>query len=751
MSAREGLSSERSHLPAPASPGDSSDVLLPRPVRHDSPVTPLPPALAAPPSPGTLALALLAHWPLALTAGLVCSAGAAAITWFYLVPGHYHAEAKIHISSEAPKILFTTAEGKPDFMSYQKTQMALVCSRFVLNAALRQPKVADLPIVKDQLDPAEWLIKELQLDYMLSPEILRVRLRGDQPEELVTLVNAVVNAYMQEVVNKEQLLQQSRSDRLKQIYSQYEENLRSRRKTLRELAEAAGSSNEQTLSLKQRLAVEQMGMAQRELIQLQSELRKLQIEVGTQEQRLKRLDSVEPSVAFVEEYLKNDRVAQKYLKRELELEEQIRHTLRVAKKSQARELAAHYRTELASLKQAREARRKELLPVITRDYRQKVKQDGAAANALQSDRLLVMKQLEQQLAEDVNRLNSETQRTNRQALDLESLKEEIAQGEAVARTVAAELEKLRVEALAPPRIQLLEAAALPRSRDTKRKVMATVGAAGGALLLVLGGLAMWEYRSRKMYSADDVVRGLGLRLVGELPALPTRVRRASTVQRPARDRYWRSLMAESVDATRTMLLHAAHTEGLRVVMIASALPGEGKTTLAGHLAQSLARGGRRTLLVDCDLRKPAVHRLFDVPSEIGLSEVLRDEIDLADAIQATSDNGPFVLPAGCCDPTATLALAQQGVREIFEQLKNQFDFIVVDSPPVLSVADSLLIAQRVDAVLFTTLRGVSRLPAVHAAYERLATLGIRILGLVAGGVRCHHYGRTYHRYVRTDS
>lgn len=751
MPSREGDSSERTNLPTPVhAGGDSGPILVPRPVRPVHEVVPLPPALIASPNPWALLLALLARWQLALTAGLLCAGVAGAVSWFYLAPAHYNAQALIHIDSNVPRVLFTTAEGRPDFASYQRTQMALVRSRLVLNAALRQSKVAELPIVKQQEDPAEWLAKELMLDYTLSPEILRVHLRGDQPEELVTLVNAVVNAYLQEIVAKEQVRQQARIDRLKQIYGQYEENLRGRRKTLRELAESAGSDDVQTLSMKQRLAAEQMGMAQRELLQLKSELRKLQIETGAKELRLKKLEAVEPPAGAAEEYLKTDPVARKHRKHEEELEEKIAHVLRVARPSQAEQLAARYRTELNVVKQARETRRKELMPVIAKTYRERLKQQWLDSAALQSDRLLVMKKLEEQLSEDINRLGDETRVTNRAALDLGSLKNEIAQAETVSRTVAAELEKLRVEALAPTRIQLLEAAEIPRSRDNKRKVMTTAVAAVGALLLVLGGLALWEHRARKMYSVDDVVRGLGLRLVGELPALPERVRRAAATDRPARDRYWRSLMAESVDATRTMLLHAAHTEGLRVVMITSALPGEGKTTLAGHLAQSLARGGQRTLLVDCDLRKPAAHRLFGLSPDIGLSEVLRDEIDLEEAIQTTGENGPFLLPAGCCDPTATLALAQHGIRDIFEQLKTQFDFIVVDSPPVLSVADSLLVAQRVDAVLFATLRNVSRLPAVHAAYERLATLGVRILGLVASGVRCHHYGRKYHTYVRTD-
>ena len=118
-----------------------------------------------------------------------------------------------------------------------------------------------------------------------------------------------------------------------------------------------------------------------------------------------------------------------------------------------------------------------------------------------------------------------------------------------------------------------------------------------------------------MDSADEVPVELGLRVVGTLPMLPSRASRGGTIARreTEKDRYWQNLMLESVDATRTMLVHAARTGSHRVVMITSAVGGEGKTSLASYLATSLARSGLRTLLIDADLRSPSIHRLFDLP------------------------------------------------------------------------------------------------------------------------------------------
>jgi polysaccharide biosynthesis transport protein len=209
---------------------------------------------------------------------------------------------------------------------------------------------------------------------------------------------------------------------------------------------------------------------------------------------------------------------------------------------------------------------------------------------------------------------------------------------------------------------------------------------------------------------------------------------------------WTNELNEAIDAVRTLLLHAARSEGLRVVMVTSADSGEGKTTLASQLAASLARAWRRTLLVDGDLRNPASHKLFDLPGEPGFSEVLRGEIQVADAIRATALSRLWLLPGGTWDQHAQQALAQDELRTVFDQLKQQYDFIIVDSPPVLPVADSLLLGQHVNGVLFSILRDVSRAPAVYAAQQKLQPLGIQILGAVMVGATTD-LGRSQYRYL----
>jgi capsular exopolysaccharide synthesis family protein len=190
-----------------------------------------------------------------------------------------------------------------------------------------------------------------------------------------------------------------------------------------------------------------------------------------------------------------------------------------------------------------------------------------------------------------------------------------------------------------------------------------------------------------------------------------------------------------VDAARAFLLHAARQQETRVVMVTSAVGGEGKTSLATQLAASLARAGRKTLLVDFDLRNPAAHRLFDLPRGPGVAELLRGEASLEAVVHPTANGSLALLPAGQCDEPAVQALAREDLARLFARLKEQFDFVIVDSAPVLPVADTLLVAQHVDGVIFSILHEVSRLPRVYAAYQRLGMLGIRLLGAAVSGTR----------------
>jgi Mrp family chromosome partitioning ATPase len=129
-------------------------------------------------------------------------------------------------------------------------------------------------------------------------------------------------------------------------------------------------------------------------------------------------------------------------------------------------------------------------------------------------------------------------------------------------------------------------------------------------------------------------------------------------------------------------------------------------------------------------------------------ELLRGEVPLSSIIQATAAPGLSLVTAGHCDAASIAALAQGRLHEPLQALRNQYDFVIIDTAPILPVADSLQISQHTDAVIFSVLREVSRLPKIYEAYERLSKLGVRLLGAVVAGTKQERYasGNYYSSY-----
>jgi capsular exopolysaccharide synthesis family protein len=690
-------------------------------------------------APNALALlkALRRRWLLATSLGLLGCVTAGLLAWFLLPAPPHTARSQLYVASEQPRFLFTTNEPRSDAGAFRQTQVALLRSRLVLNAALRQSKVAELPLIREQEDPVAWLEKELKANNGASPEILSVFLSGDQPQQLKVLVDAVIAAYMQEIVNKEQVKRQARLDHLKIVAGQYDEQLRRKRRTMRELAENVGSSDKQAIALKQLFSVEQYHLTQKELLQVRSELRKLQTEAAGQ-----GADgfNVEVGQEAIGSLLEKDPVMVRYQTAKVQLEEEMDEAKRNLVKGENHPAVKRFVQEIANTNRLMDKRREELRPRMEAQIRERARLDYTSQTNQVQKRIEYCQRLEKQLSDDVKRLEDEAKVLNKGSFDIESLKIDITQAEDVARKVAEEVEKLTVELQAEPRVRLLEEAIIDFGDGRFRQLRNTLAAALGVLGLILLGVSWWEQRTHRVETGEQVTQALGMKLVGTLPAAPALKPTGDESKEP-----WPNALHESVAAARTLLLHVARSDSLQVVMVTSAVSGEGKTSLSSQLSASLARAGHKVLLIDGDLRKPDAHRVVGSSDGAGLSELLRGEVAPSQAIQRSTLSNLWFLGAGKCDGRALQALAQGRVKAVFDEAKEMFEFVIVDSSPVLPVADAVQFGQHVDGVLFAVLRNVSRLPRVRAAEQRLTQLGIRVLGAVFLGAQpeANDYGYHY--------
>jgi capsular exopolysaccharide synthesis family protein len=524
-----------------------------------------------------------------------------------------------------------------------------------------------------------------------------------------------------------------------------------KKKSYRDLVKTIGAANSGQRMVKGELDSMLLRLLMKEKVDQESNLQKLQLKLR---QLKERKGDPRVTMAEIEKGLR-EKVDMMSVEAQLETKQKAYKALQSVVTSSTHPGLLTLAKEIMKLKVEQQRTRQKLLPEVRQDLKEWKKLLGVDSEDDTREDIAATTVYIESLTKETEKLANAIRQQGSDLLDLE---DKLAQFQVEnnvltgLRDTRARLNALLQEAASTAQVK--EPAHASQKADVKKQILMCGGAGGSVLGFILLAFAYWEFRARRISNVEDVVYGLGWRLVGQLPALPERSR-GGLLRRHADPRYWQSLMTESVDATRTMILHAARVEGIRTVMVTSAVSGEGKTSLSCHLSCSLARAGRKTLLLDCDLRNPAAHRLFELPGEPGLCEVLRGEAQLDDVIRATPAANLWMIPAGQFDEQALqmLTLTKEGFSALLERLKTQFDFIVVDSSPVLPVVDSLVIGQNVDVVVFSLLRDVSRIPSVYAAYQRLATLDIRILGAVVNGVDTGSYGYDgqYAPYARQTS
>lgn len=206
-------------------------------------------------------------------------------------------------------------------------------------------------------------------------------------------------------------------------------------------------------------------------------------------------------------------------------------------------------------------------------------------------------------------------------------------------------------------------------------------------------------------------------------------------------------MVEAFRAVKTNLLYSIPQKkdgSARKLMVCSALPAEGKSTVAVNVAVSYAESNKRVLLIDCDLRKPRLHKFFNVAGNLGLSHYLSNQESLENIVSATPYEGLYVIYAGFNAPNPDELLSSERMQELMDEMSTRFDIIILDTPPMESVSDALLLVPYVDGVLLTVISMQSRYPILKNTIRKFEFAGCKVLGVVINGVRMEQ--KKYYKY-----
>ncbi|MEM7315089.1 MAG: CpsD/CapB family tyrosine-protein kinase, partial [Planctomycetota bacterium] len=203
--------------------------------------------------------------------------------------------------------------------------------------------------------------------------------------------------------------------------------------------------------------------------------------------------------------------------------------------------------------------------------------------------------------------------------------------------------------------------------------------------------------------------------------------------------------AEAFRAIRSALYFSSSRKNYKVIQVTSPVPGDGKSTMAGNLAVAIAMSGKKVLLIDADCRRPRVNALFGLDNEVGLATVLQNESQLEDAIFFTSVENLFIMPSGPTPSNPAELLTSPGFGQLLDIVKEDFDLVIVDTPPVLPVTDAVAVAARVDAVMLAIrIRKGVQITAMRAK-EVLDGVDANVMGIVVNAVD-GRYGRSSYGY-----
>jgi succinoglycan biosynthesis transport protein ExoP len=293
--------------------------------------------------------------------------------------------------------------------------------------------------------------------------------------------------------------------------------------------------------------------------------------------------------------------------------------------------------------------------------------------------------------------------------------------------------------------RIVDPAEVPRGSILPRHDRDLMLSGFSALVLAVGVAFFFEYMDNRIKSPHELRSYLGLAHLGMVPAFSSKG--GSTL---ISDDVPPSFV-EAIKSIRTNVLFSSADEGWKSLAVTSAGPGEGKSVISTNLAVALAQAGLRVLIIDADMRRPRVHGIFGVPQEPGLSNLLVGDCKPSEAIRRSAASASlFVLPSGLIPPNPAELLGSKRFEEYLATLGEQFDWVVIDSPPVLAVADASVVANIASGVVFVVGSDQTTRQAARAALDQLHAARAHIIGGVLNRASINRNPYYYSQYYRKE-
>lgn len=387
---------------------------------------------------------------------------------------------------------------------------------------------------------------------------------------------------------------------------------------------------------------------------------------------------------------------------------------------------------------------------------------GAARSHVESvqARLTALGQLQSRTSAVIQSMPAPEAEEVRLTLQVETIRK-------IADQLREEYQKARVaEVVEAGQVEILAAAPLPAEPLPRHRGMKLAMALVVGLLLGSAGAFLREHTNSTLYSKDEVEQVFHAPVLATIPQFEVggagkrrrlwgrkRRGRAEGPVTGSRSELVTALApsssgAEAYRVLRTNLIFSQAVRTLKTVVVTSCTPGEGKTTTAANVAITFAQQGLQVLLVDCDLRRARLHKLFDARRDPGLTHLVLGHNTLQEVVQPSGVEGLSLLPSGALPPNPQELLGGARMQRTLDELASRFDMVVLDTPPLLATADAAVLAARVDGVVMVVRAGVTERDAAREVVGQLRGLDVHLLGTVLNDAddRLPAYGGYYGTY-----
>lgn len=633
------------------------------------------------------------------------------LSWALTRPKLYKATTEISVGERAPQIIKNQLSFGPNYWElerYVEEQVKVLQTKRLAHRVIDRLGLAGQPGFGGP-DPAGVLVSMIEAERVKETSIISLNLVSRDPVHSAEWLNVFVDEYIK--MNIEDNLQ-----RTQKVFDVIQSKLDPLRKQLADSEQSLVSFREKKGSLlfsdqDKNVITEQINMLTTEYAKAKTERIRL-------ETKLSALDNIQPGQLgrlSLPEILQDPTIAQlRQQKNDIEME--------ITQKSGSLKAGHPVMKELRSR-----------LEGINNLIAQQVQ---TLSESIRTNYNMV-KQREDSLFKSLQNLKDQSVELARQSLELERLQRDYDQNKAFLEEMLARSKETDISASAAVNnARVLEPAEAPRAPFSPNIIRSSMLGLILGLFLGIGVILGLDFLDQTIRSPEQAERLLGLEVLGLVPEMQEGMEHAAT---------------ESVQALRTALILASRGESGQVLVVTSAIPGEGKTTIASALARTLSRAGSRVLLIDADLRKPKVHKNFNISNSSGLTTLMVGEGNLKDlAVDAQNLPGLQILTTGPLPPNPPELFAKPRFSDFLQEVRKTYDWTVIDTPPIASVTDPVICATHADMALLVLRYGGARHPVIRDALRHIARSGVHLAGILLNRYdvqREHYYSQyTYYRY-----